>query len=230
MVEINRANQVPVHSQTGRTEQQALAQKVRAHSLELANPAKQDEITFNRASGISEEISKRLDEEASRRTLSYVTEMKRTQSALQTSVEEFAAFKEAQLAENPGLDLSNLDLSLQKDGSLKLTASNLSASQLASLEQKLADNDKLKNAFTQVHSGIISGLKHRDSGSNADLQKNDLHGALRLNELTERFSEQFHPDGFGQDYTTLSQQLNSETGLFGHFLLESVNPKISVMV
>ncbi|MEJ6475932.1 hypothetical protein [Pseudoalteromonas piscicida] len=51
-----------------------------------------------------------------------------------------------------------------------------------------------------------------------------------LNELTEHCSEQFRSDGFGQDYKTRDEQLNANTGLFGHFLLESVNPRVCTRV
>ncbi|CAM3717091.1 MULTISPECIES: hypothetical protein [Pseudoalteromonas] len=227
MVEINRANQVVTQPQSNRAEQQTLAKDMQTQRTEGTNPTSKEKVSLSVDQGISTELSKRLDEEASQRTLQYMEDMKKTQSALKTSVDEFAAFKEAQMAKNPELDLSQLDLYQQKDGSLKLTGSNLSAAQLSELEQEIAGNGKLVEAFSQLHTGIAQGLKHRDSVGYGELQADDLRGALMLNELTERYSDQFRSDGFGQDYKTMDEQLNTNTGLFGHFLLESVNPRVS---
>lgn len=229
-MEINRANQVFSQSQTKQADQHTLVKELNAAKPEVVNPTSQAQVTFSVDHGISAEISKRLDEEVSQRTKKYIADMANTQAALSTSVDEFASFKAAQQAKTPQLDLSQLDLYQQKDGTLKLTGANLSASQLTELEQQIAGNQKLVDAFTELHDGIANGLKHRDSVGYGDLRANDLRGSLRLNELTERYSNQFRPDGFGQDYTTMSEQLNADTGLFAHFLLASVNPKIDTRV
>ncbi|MCE0555915.1 hypothetical protein [Motilimonas sp. E26] len=229
MVVIKQSNRLPVQPQLNRSEQQPI-EKIKDKNHEVTHSTRQEQVSFDLAHGISTELSQRLDEEVSQRMLLYMEEMTKTQSALQTSVYEFAAFKEKQMAENPDLDLSELDLSLQKDGTLKLSGANLSPETLSELEQEIANNDKLKEAFTQLHTGIVYGLKHRDSVGYNELQQDELRGSLQLNELTERYNNQFQPNGFGQDYLTMEARLNVDTGLFAHFLMNALNPRISTLV
>ncbi|WP_141685366.1 hypothetical protein [Pseudoalteromonas luteoviolacea] len=226
MMEINRNSIVTSQQELTRSEQSSLTKQLKESQVQSEAPTASSKVTMQTHVGVSQEHIKIAEDEAKRITLAYVDVMEKTQSALKTSLDEFDKFKTEQASKNPGLDLSDLDLYQDKEGNLKLSSDKLSASQLNDLETALSGNEKLKDAFTQVHSGIVESLKLKDSYQYSDLNSSSLNGSIRLNELTEQYSKQFHPEGFGQEYKTLSERLNVDAGMFGHFLSEAMNPTI----
>ncbi|ESP91747.1 MULTISPECIES: hypothetical protein [Pseudoalteromonas] len=226
MMEINRSRNVTSQPAPTRGEQPALKQQLKGSQLQLEVPLNSAKVTMQTHVRVSKEDVKTAEDEAKRITLAYVDAMEKTHKALKTSLSEFEKFKTEQANKNPKLDLSDLDLYQDKEGDLKLNSGKLSASQITDLETALSGNEKLKDAFTQLHSGIVEGLQLKDSYQYADLNASSLNGSIRLNELTEQYSKQFHFEGFGQEYKTLSERLDVDAGLFGHFLFEAMNPKI----
>ncbi|MCF6441716.1 hypothetical protein L1077_19965 [Pseudoalteromonas luteoviolacea] len=225
-MEINRNNIVTNQQTLTGSEQSSLTKQLKESRIQSEAPTTSVKVTLDTNVGIKEEHFKAAQEEAVRATLAYMDTMEKTQQALKTSLSEFDKFKAEQANQNPHLDLKDLDLYQDKEGNLKLSSGRLSSSQINDLEAALSGNEKLKDAFTQIHSGIVDSLKHRDSYLYADLNSSSLNGSIRLNELTQQYDKQFHPEGFGEEYKTLSERLNVEAGLFGHFLLEAVNPTI----
>lgn len=225
MVEINRNNQILTYPQSSRAEQQTLAKSLKTATPERVQPASQEKISLNVDKGISAELSRYIDKHASGNMLNKVKEMAKIQSSLNISLEEFTAFKEVQMAKNPELDLSQLDLSLDKEGNLKLTDSSLPDFKLSELEEEIAKNDKLVDAFSQVHTSTVEAIKLK-STSFEDLQPDHFNGSFMLNELTERYSKQFPPDTYahGRDYNTMEKRLNdTDPSLFGFFFLKSLS-------
>jgi len=225
MVEINRNNQILTYPQSSRAEQQTLAKSLKTATPERVQPASQEKISLNVDKGISAELSRYIDKNASENMLNKVKEMAKIQSSLNISLEEFTAFKEVQMAKNPELDLSQLDLSLDKEGNLKLTDSSLPDFKLSELEEEIAKNDKLVDAFSQVHTSTVEAIKLK-STSFEDLQPDHFNGSFMLNELTERYSKQFPPDTYahGRDYNTMEKRLNdTDPSLFGFFFLKSLS-------
>ena len=225
MVEINRNNQILTYPQSNRAEQQALAKSLNTAIPERAQPPNQEKISLNIDKGISTELSRYIDGYALENSLKMDEEMAKIQSSLNTSLEEFRAFKEVQMAQNPGLDLSQLDLSLDKEGNLKLIDSNLPDFKLSELEEEIARNDKLVDAFSQVHTSTVEAIKLK-STSFEDLQPDHFNGSFMLNELTERYSNQFPPETYaiGRDYNTMEKRLNDTDPItFGGFYLDSLS-------
>ena len=225
MVEINRNNQISTYPQSSRTEQQALVKSLKTVTPERSQPPSQEKISLNIDKGISAELSRYIDEYALENSLKMDEEMATIQSSLNTSLEEFAAFKNMLTAQNPELDLSKLDLSLDKEGNLKLIDSNLSDFKLSELEEEIAKNDKLVDAFSQVHTSTVEAIKLRSS-SFEDLQPDHFNGSFMLNELTERYSNQFPPETYaiGRDYNTMEKRLNDTDPItFGGFYLDSLS-------
>ncbi|MBQ4837695.1 hypothetical protein [Pseudoalteromonas luteoviolacea] len=226
MMEINRKNIVNSQQAPTRGAQSSLKQQLKESQLQPEVPLTSAKVTLQTHVGVSKEDIKTAEDEAKRVTLAYVDAMEKVQKALKTSLSEFERFKTVQTDKNPNLDLRDLDLYQDKKGNLKLSSGKLSAAQVNNLETVLSGNKKLKDAFTQLHSGIVEGLKLRNSYQYADLNASSLNGSIRLNELTEQYGKQFHPEGFGQEYKTLSERLDVDVGLFGHFLSEAMNPTI----
>ena len=225
MVEISRTNQILTYPQSSRAEQQALAKSLKTATPERVQPANQEKISLNIDKGISAELSRYIDNLAVENLSNKVKEIEKIQSSLNISLEEFTAFKEVQMAKNPELDLSQLDLSLDKEGNLKLTDSSLPDFKLSELEEEIAKNDKLLDAFSKVHTSTVEAIKLK-STSFEDLQPDHFNGSFMLNELTERYSNQFPPETYaiGRDYNTMEKRLNvTEPFLFGFFFLESLS-------
>lgn len=224
MVEISRTNQILTYPQSTRAEQQELAKSLKTATPEVAQPPSQEKISLNIDKGISAELSRYIDKHASENMLNKVKVTAKLQSSLNTSLEEFTAFKEVQMAKNPELDLSELDLFLDKEGNLKLTDSSLPDSKLSELEEEIAKNDKLVDAFSQLHTSTVELIKLKSS-SFEDLQPDHFNGSFMLNELTERYSNQFPPETYamGRDYNTMEKRLNVDPSFFGFFFLESLS-------
>ncbi|MEJ6473693.1 hypothetical protein [Pseudoalteromonas piscicida] len=229
MVEINR---FAVNSNEGKiTPNKAATEQLKDHRVVPEAPSgyTDSNLTISLAtSDISPEADARLKREGEEAFAKYTKEFEKTQQALLTSVDEFARFKEQQKASNPHLNMDSLDLTQADDGSLALVGGNLSGSQREELEAQLNENQTLKDAFSQVHKGLVSVLHYRTS-ENQSITEKDLQGAIQLNDLTERYSRKFSPDGFGQDYTTLEERIMSDPLLFFGKMADLLDPKINVM-
>ncbi|NMH66327.1 hypothetical protein [Shewanella salipaludis] len=173
-----------------------------------------------------------LSFDADKRFKQHIVGMERTQGAMLTSVNEFNSFKDALIATDPGLDLSDLDLYQQEDGTLRLGSETLSRGQLAIFEDKLAENDALKQAMSDLHSGAALAANRHGNGSKGfvELSAEDFSGTLRLNALAEKFSSQFDPQGFGQDRSTLEQRIFIDPILFADYLAQSVTSRVDILV
>ena len=89
-----------------------------------------------------------------------------------------------------------------------------------SLTNGLGDQENSK-----VHTSTVEAIKLK-STSFEDLQPDHFNGSFMLNELTERYSNQFPPETYaiGRDYNTMEKRLNvTEPFLFGFFFLESLS-------
>jgi|GEM_PF-6670265 len=173
-----------------------------------------------------------LSIDADKQLKQHLVAMEKTQKAMLTSVNEFNAFKEEQAAANPGLDLSDLDLYQQEDGMLRLSSENLTSRQLSLLEDKLAENEVLKQAMSELHTGAaLAANRNRDpSRQAAEFSAQDFSGTLRLNELAEKFSSLFDAEGFGKDRVSLEERISIDSLLFTDYLAESVTPRVDTRV
>jgi len=158
----------------------------------------------------------------------YQVEMEKTQDAILSSLNEFEAFKNHHTVENPAMDLTNLDLYQEKDGTLKLSSDILTDKELSTLERDLNKNEELRLSMTMIHKG--AALAHSRPDSNNTFSPQDFYGTLRLNDLTQRFNNQFNEEGFGQTLVTLEERINIDPIFFTDYLISSVSPKINVSV
>ncbi|WP_125782944.1 hypothetical protein [Pseudoalteromonas rubra] len=229
-MEVNRYGLTPSISTNNRTTESAPIDKLKAAKVEPEKPAVSGNITFSEDNGLMDEeeiaqFRKELNDELKQQ----VKDFERAQGALLNSLDQFSEFKAAQKIVNPHLNLDSVDLALNEDGSLALVGGSLSGDQRSELEQQLNNNDELKASFSQVHDGILSVLQMHSSDFDA-LSAEDLRGSLKLNELTEKYSRQFTPDGFGQNMPTLEDKINTDPLLFFGMMVDAINPRVSIKV
>ncbi|MCF2859226.1 hypothetical protein L1286_17215 [Pseudoalteromonas sp. SMS1] len=152
-----------------------------------------------------------------------------TQAAFATTISEFEKFKKAQSVLNPNLNLDTLDLSQEEDGTLILIGGELNGKQREELESAINQNEELKAAYKQVHEGLAQIVQFSGTGRE-DVKATDFYGSFRLNELTQSFESQFHDDGFGQDYQTLEEKVNSHPWMFAMKMSEAIYPRVNINI
>ncbi|RZM76458.1 hypothetical protein C3B51_17995 [Pseudoalteromonas rubra] len=230
MMEVNRHGITPPIPTNNRSTESAPIDKLKAAKVEPEKPTVSGNITFSEETGLmDEETIARVRKELNDELKQQVKDFERAQGALLNSLDQFSEFKAAQKIVNPHLNLDSVDLALNEDGSLALVGGSLSGDQRSELEQQLNDNDELKASFSQVHDGILSVLQMHSSDFDA-LSSEDLRGSLKLNELTEKYSRQFTPDGFGQNMPTLEDKINTDPLLFFGMMVDAINPRVSIKV
>ncbi|MCF2909901.1 hypothetical protein L1285_16375 [Pseudoalteromonas sp. DL2-H2.2] len=171
------------------------------------------------------ELTKVLSEDFA----NHVKDFEQAQSALVTSLDLFEQFKAEQQAFNPHLNLNSVDLTQNEDGTLKLIGGGLSGGQRRELEEVLNSNDELKASFSQVHEGILSALQLHSSDFDT-LTVEDLHGTLKLNELTEKYSRQFGSGGLAQNMPTHRDKIMADPLLFFGMMVDALKPRVSIKV
>ncbi|WP_125719121.1 hypothetical protein [Pseudoalteromonas rubra] len=229
-MEVNRHGITPPIPANNRSTESAPIDKLKAAKVEPEKPTVSGNITFSEETGLmDEETIARVRKELNDELKQQVKDFKRAQGALLNSLDQFSEFKAAQKIVNPHLNLDSVDLALNEDGSLALVGGSLSGDQRSELEQQLNNNDELKASFSQVHDGILSVLQMHSSDFDA-LSSEDLRGSLKLNELTEKYSRQFTPDGFGQNMPTLEDKINTDPLLFFGMMVDAINPRVSIKV
>ncbi|MCG7535014.1 hypothetical protein [Pseudoalteromonas sp. OOF1S-7] len=221
-----------VNSQVGLASSLTAKKEAKAHSIEPQAPEQEMNaaaLSAKNTSILTEEETQKLKQETFEMSKQNYKLMGETQEAFATTLSEFEKFKKEQSSLNPGIDLSVLDLAQDEDGTLKLVGGNLGGQLRADLESIINDNNTLKNVFEQVHEGLAHIV--RSSGADRQgIEAKDFYDNIRLNELSRSFENQFHDEGFGQDYHTLEEKVNSHTMLFAMKMNDAIYPKININV
>lgn len=221
-----------VNSQVNLASNLTAKEEAKAHNIEPQAPEKEMNAAALSAENtpvLTEEEIQKLKQETFEISKQNYKVMGETQEAFATTLSEFEKFKKEQSSLNTGIDLSSLDLSQEEDGTLKLVGGGVGGKLRDDLESIINENNKLKNAYEQVHEGLAQIV--RFSGADRQgIEAKDLYGNIRLNELSKSFENQFHDTGFGQDYHTLEDKVNSHPMLFAMKMNEAIYPRININV
>ncbi|WP_046006821.1 hypothetical protein [Pseudoalteromonas rubra] len=228
-MEINRAGMIAPASSNTRNSEQSATEQLRAAKVEPENPAVSGNITFSEDNGLmNEEEIARFTKELNDELKQQVKDFERAQSALVSSLDLFGQFKEIQKVANPHLNLDSVDLAQNEDGSLALVGGSMSRAQRSELEELLNLNDALKEAFTEVHKGILSVFQFHTSDFDV-LREEDLRGTLKLNEMTEKYTRRF-TGGIGQSLPTDEEKIMADPLLFFGMMVDALKPRVSIKV
>lgn len=198
-------------------------------STHIIAPTVETELTIEPHSKITEAQKEKINQYIEEQVISYLDEMRSTQHALKTSYQELDSFKRQMSFENPSLDLNDLDLTMTKHGELMVTSNRLSQDTLDMLNNRINDNQVLKDGMAQLHQGIVASLHFKNS-ENSYLNEDNFKGVIRLNEFINSYASKFDPNGFGQDYVTTEQRLDVDPMLFGHFLSKTLYSSVDLTV
>lgn len=147
------------------------------------------------------ELSQKAQEAAKK----YSQKVERTEPNILTAYQGFEQFKRDIQDEYGGIDLSNLDVSLE-DGKLKLSSELLTDSQLSRFENNLAENDELSDVLKTMLADITLLARYGPTqGFIIDETSEVSNGALSLNDFINAYNdefERFHDNG----YTVRSDQ------------------------
>ena len=240
-MQISPNNFIPTQNNLNNINQEQLSKQLKDYQVEPQKPSNNsntniiDPTTYKKKSmeAIEKTVAK-LDEEFKQ----HLKEMEQTKTAMLTSYNEFNSFKEEQANLNPSLDLKDLDLYQEEDGTLKLSSSKLNSEQLALLELKINDNETLKQAMTDLHRGVAlatnlartseEGLKQDDF---VKVNAQDFVGTLRLNDLITSYTSKVEEKDIADNMNTTEERIKKvSTLLMSGFLTQSVMPKVNILV
>ena len=240
-MQISPNNFIPTQNNLNNINQEQLSKQLKDYQVEPQKPSNNsntniiDPTTYKKKSmeAIEKTVAK-LDEEFKQ----HLKEMEQTKTAMLTSYNEFNSFKEEQANLNPSLDLKDLDLYQEEDGTLKLSSSKLNSEQLALLELKINDNETLKQAMTDLHRGVAlatnlartseEGLKQDDF---VKVNAQDFAGTLRLNDLITSYTSKVEEKDIADNMNTTEERIKKvSTLLMSGFLTQSVMPKVNILV
>ncbi|WP_125782946.1 hypothetical protein [Pseudoalteromonas rubra] len=231
-MEVNGSRVSPPLSGNIRSQERTPTEQLRSVQVEPQDPDIQyaQEMTISKHTvELDPEAYAKLTKQLSEDFAGHVKDFEQAQSALVTSLDLFEQFKAQQQALSPHLNLDRVDLAQKEDGTLELVGGGLSGAQRSELEEALNSNEELKESFSQVHEGILSVLQLHSSDFDS-LTVEDLRGTLKLNELTEKYSRQFNPDGLGQNMHTVEDKINADPMLFFGMMVDAINPRVSIKV